>query len=79
MDLELSAILFSTLLTFVSKIFIVTKLLQSGILFSTSLIFVFKTVAVLKPLVSGIFYQHLQFFSLNFVYLYCIDLCDFIL
>ena len=48
----------------------------SEILLSALLIFVFKTVAVTKPLVSGIFYQHLKFFSLNFVYLCCFDLCE---
>ena len=65
-------------INFVFKTVAVTKLLPSGILFPTSLIFAFKTVVVTKPLalVFGIFYQHLQFFSLNFVYLPCIDLCE---
>ena len=71
-----SRMLFSTSLIFVLKTVIVTKLLVLGILLSTSLIFVLGTVAVTKPLASGIFYQHLQFFSLNFVYLCPIDLCE---
>ena len=62
-------IYFSTLLIFVFKKVVVTKLLVFGILFSTSLIFVLRIVVVTKPLVSAIFYQHLQFFSLDFVYL----------
>ena len=45
-------------------------------MFSTSLIFVFKTVVVTKPLVSGIFLSTSPIFSLNFVYLCCIDLCE---
>ena len=68
-------ILFSTSLIFVFKTVVVAKPLVSGIVFSTSLIFVFKTVVVTKPLVSGIFLSTFQFFSLNFVYLCCIDLC----
>ena len=72
-----SGILFSTSLIFVLRKVVVTKLLVSGILFSTSLNFVFKTVVMTTPLVSGIFfYQPLQFFSLNFVYLCCINLCE---
>ena len=65
-------------INFVFKAVAVTKLLVSGILFPTSVIFAFKTVLVTKPfaLVFGIFYQHFQFFSLNFVYLRCIDLCE---
>ena len=61
---------------FVFKTVVVTKILVFNILFSTSLILLFKTVVVTKPPVSDIFFQHLQFFSLNFVYLYCIDLCE---
>ena len=59
--------LFLTLLIFVFKTVVVTKLVVSDILFSTSAIFVFKTVVVTKSLVSGIFYQNLEFFSLNCV------------
>ena len=48
----------------------------SGILFSTSLIFVFKTAVVTKPLKSGILLSTSPIFSLNFVYVCCIDLCE---
>ena len=53
--LELSEILFSTLLMFVLRTVVVNKLLiVLYILFTTSLIFVFKSVVFTKPLVSGI-------------------------
>ena len=71
-----SDILFSTSPVFVLRTVVVTKPLVSGILFSTSLISVLRAAAVTKQLKSGIFYQHLQFFSPNFVYLCCIDLCE---
>ena len=59
-NLTWSGFLFSTLLILVLRTVVVSKLLVSGILFSTSLIFVFLP----SPM-----------FSLNFVYLYRIDLC----
>ena len=61
---------------FVSRTVVVAKPLVSGIPLSTSLIFVLKTILNTKPLVSGIFLSKSSFSSLNFVYLYCIDLWE---
>ena len=52
------------------------KSVTACILFSTSLIFVLKTVAVTKPLPSGISSSTSPIFSLNFVFLCCIDLFE---
>ena len=57
------------------SIFLTTPL-RSDILFSVSPIFVLRTAVVTKPITPGIFYQHLHFFSPNFVYLSCIDSCE---
>ena len=43
---------------------------------SSNFVCLIKTAVVTKPLTSGMFYQYLQVFSLNFVYLCCIDLCE---
>ena len=67
-------ILLSTSLSFVSKAVVVTKPLVSGILILTPLIFVLKTVLVTKVLVISFFTSPI--FSVHFVYLFCIDLCE---
>ena len=75
MYLALSGVLFSTFPIFVLRTVVVTKLLVGGILLSNSLIFVLILIFV-NHLYPVFFYQHLQFFSLHFVYLCCFDLCQ---